>query len=68
MSSSYRRGDIAIVVFVVASLCANLITESHHCGNLRMIEVMVPLDKMVDYADAVQSLSQGRASYSLEPH
>ena len=37
-------------------------------GNLRTIEAHVPLAKMFDYADAVRSLSQGRASYTLEPH
>jgi elongation factor G len=44
------------------------ITEIHARGNLRTIEALVPLAKMFDYADAVRSLSQGRASYTLEPH
>jgi elongation factor G len=44
------------------------ITEMHQRGNLRTIEALVPLAKMFDYADAVRSLSQGRASYTLEPH
>ncbi len=44
------------------------ITEMHVRGNLRVIEALVPLAKMFDYADAVRSLSQGRASYTLEPH
>ena len=26
------------------------------------------IERMFDYADAVRSLSQGRASYSLEPY
>lgn len=37
-------------------------------GNLRVIEAMVPLARTFDYADTVRSLSQGRASYTLEPH
>jgi elongation factor G len=44
------------------------ITEVHQRGNLRTIEALVPLAKMFDYADAVRSLSQGRASHTLEPH
>ncbi len=32
------------------------------------IEALVPAAKMFDYADEVRSLSQGRASPSLEPH
>jgi elongation factor G len=37
-------------------------------GNLRVIEAQVPLARTFDYADTVRSLSQGRASYTLEPH
>jgi elongation factor G len=37
-------------------------------GNLRVIEARVPLAKMFDYADKVRSLSQGRASSTMEPH
>jgi elongation factor G len=36
-------------------------------GNLRVIEAMVPLARMFDYADKVRSLSQGRASSTMEP-
>jgi elongation factor G len=43
------------------------ITETHFRGNLRVVEASVPLVKMFDYADAVRSLTQGRASYSMEP-
>ena len=43
------------------------ITEIHARGNLRTVEVLAPLAKMFDYADAVRSLSQGRASYTMEP-
>lgn len=43
------------------------ITEVHARGNLRTVEALAPLAKMFDYADAVRSLSQGRATYSMEP-
>jgi elongation factor G len=36
-------------------------------GKLRVIEAEVPLRLMFDYADKVRSLSQGRASSSMEP-
>ena len=36
-------------------------------GKLRVVEAEVPLRLMFDYADKVRSLSQGRASSSLEP-
>jgi elongation factor G len=32
------------------------------------VEAIVPLARMFDYADKVRSLSQGRASYTMEPH
>jgi elongation factor G len=37
-------------------------------GKLRVVEALVPLAKMFDYADKVRSLSQGRASSTMEPH
>lgn len=43
------------------------ISEMHIRGNLRVVEALAPLARMFDYADAVRSLSQGRASYSMEP-
>ncbi len=43
------------------------ITEMHVRGPLRSVEALVPLARMFDYADAVRSLSQGRASYTMEP-
>jgi elongation factor G len=43
------------------------ISNVHVRGKLRVIEADVPLREMVDYADRVRSLSQGRASSSLEP-
>jgi elongation factor G len=36
-------------------------------GKLRVIEALVPLAKMFDYSDNVRSLSQGRASWTMEP-
>jgi elongation factor G len=36
-------------------------------GKLRVIEARVPLRQMFDYADKVRSLSQGRASSTMEP-
>jgi elongation factor G len=36
-------------------------------GKLRVIEALVPLAKMFDYADKVRSLTQGRAGYTMEP-
>jgi elongation factor G len=37
-------------------------------GRLVEIEARVPLVKMFDYADELRSLTQGRASSTLEPH
>ena len=36
-------------------------------GKLRGIEALVPLAKMFDYSDKVRSLTQGRASWTMEP-
>src|SRR3954451_9843553 len=36
-------------------------------GKLMVIEARAPLEKMFGYSTAVRSLSQGRASYSMEP-
>ena len=36
-------------------------------GKLRVIEALVPLRLMFDYSDKVRSLSQGRASWTMEP-
>jgi elongation factor G len=44
------------------------IQQIHVRGNLRVIEAYVPLARMFDYADTVRSLTQGRASYTLEPY
>jgi elongation factor G len=34
---------------------------------LTVIEAKAPLERMFGYSTAVRSLSQGRASYSMEP-
>jgi elongation factor G len=36
-------------------------------GKLRVVLAVVPLRQMFDYADKVRSLSQGRASSTMEP-
>jgi elongation factor G len=43
------------------------ITQILTRGKLRLIESTVPLRAMFDYADKVRSLSQGRASSTMEP-
>jgi elongation factor G len=44
------------------------ITATHLRGRLHVIEARVPLERMFGYASAVRSVSQGRASYTLEPY
>jgi len=44
-----------------------LIEHTSSRGKLMVIEARVPLEKMFGYSTAVRSLSQGRASYSMEP-
>ncbi len=36
-------------------------------GNVHVVRALVPLSEMFGYATAVRSMSQGRASYSMEP-
>ena len=43
------------------------ITNTLDRGRLKVIEARAPLEKMFGYSTAVRSLSQGRASYSMEP-
>jgi elongation factor G len=43
------------------------ITEVLTRGKLRVIEALVPLAKMFDYSDKIRSLTQGRASWTMEP-
>jgi elongation factor G len=37
-------------------------------GKWRVIEALVPLARTFDYSEKVRSLTQGRASWTLEPH
>ena len=37
-------------------------------GHLKIVRGLVPLAEMFGYATAVRSLSQGRATYTMEPH
>ena len=43
------------------------ITEMGSRGNVRVITGTVPMSEMFGYATAVRSISQGRASFNLEP-
>lgn len=43
------------------------ITKMMMRGRLQQVEALVPLAKMFDYSDKVRSLTQGRASWSMEP-
>jgi elongation factor G len=43
------------------------ITEVLPRGKLRVIEALTPLRLMFDYSDKVRSLTQGRASWTMEP-
>jgi elongation factor G len=43
------------------------ITHTFDRGKLRVIEARVPLQNMFGYSTTVRSLSQGRASYTMEP-
>jgi elongation factor G len=43
------------------------VTENEQRGNARVIRGIEPLAEMFGYATVVRSLSQGRASFNLEP-
>ncbi len=43
------------------------VNENEQRGNARVIRGVVPLAEMFGYATSVRSLSQGRASFNLEP-
>ncbi|HTL48130.1 MAG TPA: elongation factor G [Verrucomicrobiae bacterium] len=45
-----------------------VIQEMGNRGHLKNVRGLVPLSEMFGYATAVRSLSQGRATYSMEPH
>jgi elongation factor G len=44
------------------------ITQLLSRGKLRVLEALVPLARMFDYSDKIRSLTQGRASWTMEPH
>ena len=43
------------------------IQDTEQRGNARVIKALVPLSEMFGYATQVRSMTQGRASYSMEP-
>ena len=43
------------------------IAQIHARGKVRAVEALVPLRQMFDYSDKVRSLTQGRASWTMEP-
>ena len=45
-----------------------IIQEVGSRGNLKSVRGLVPLADMFGYATAVRSLSQGRATFTMEPH
>jgi elongation factor G len=44
-----------------------VIAKTAHRGNLSIIEAHAPLKELFGYSNAMRSLSQGRAGYSMEP-
>jgi elongation factor G len=44
-----------------------MIVNMEHRGHLSVLGANVPLSQMFGYSTQVRSLSQGRASYSMEP-
>jgi len=45
-----------------------VITRTHHRGKLTVIEAHAPLAGLFGYANAMRSLTQGRATCTMEPH
>jgi len=43
------------------------ISEMGNRGNVRFVKGTVPLSEMFGYATVIRSISQGRASFSMEP-
>ena len=44
-----------------------IISETEQRGNTRVITAEAPLSEMFGYATALRGLTQGRASYAMEP-
>ncbi len=68
------RVEIAVPEEALGPVTADLsarraeIQASTPRGKWWVVEALAPLAKMFDYADALRSLSQGRASSTMEPH
>ena len=45
-----------------------IIQKTEQRGQSRIIDCLVPLAEMFGYATEIRSLSQGRASYTMEPY
>jgi len=45
-----------------------IIQEVGNRGNLKFVHGLVPLAEMFGYATSVRSISQGRATFTMEPH
>jgi elongation factor G len=45
-----------------------IIQKTEQRGQIRVIDCVVPLAEMFGYASDIRSSSQGRASYTMEPH
>jgi elongation factor G len=68
------RVEVAVPEEALGPVTADLsarraeIQSSTPRGKWWVVEALAPLAKMFDYADALRSLSQGRASSTMEPH
>jgi elongation factor G len=47
---------------------AQIVEVKESAGDTKTVELRVPLANMFGYATALRSLTQGRATYSMEPH
>jgi elongation factor G len=45
-----------------------IITKTESRGQIKIIDALVPLAEMFGYASDLRSITQGRASYTMEPH
>ncbi|HEY1380479.1 MAG TPA: elongation factor G [Gemmataceae bacterium] len=68
------RVEVAVPEEALGPVTADLsarraeIDDSSPRGKWWVVEARAPLAKLFDYADALRSLSQGRASSTMEPH